>query len=122
VPRARQASFEPQLIARYRHRIPNFDAKVISLNACGLSGTRDRRPFARPYGNDVSPERISTSPKMAKWPLEPLCALVLFDALRVKVRNEGTGRYKAVYVVLGVRPDSPKETLGCGSNRPKAKF
>ena len=31
VPRDRQASFEPQLIAKYRRRFPDFDAKVISL-------------------------------------------------------------------------------------------
>jgi len=32
VPRDRQASFEPQLIAKYRRRFPDFDAKVISLS------------------------------------------------------------------------------------------
>jgi transposase len=32
--------------------------------------------------------------------------------LRVKVRDEGTVRNKAVYVALGVRPDGTKEVLG----------
>jgi putative transposase len=36
VPRDRQASFEPQLIAKYRRRFPDFDDKVISLYARGL--------------------------------------------------------------------------------------
>ena len=42
------------------------------------------------------------------------CALplVFFDALRVKIRDEGTVRNKAVYLDLGVRPDGTKEVLG----------
>jgi putative transposase len=38
--------------------------------------------------------------------------LVFLDALRVKVRDEGTVRNKAVYVALGVRSDGTKEVLG----------
>src|SRR5208282_2512851 len=39
-------------------------------------------------------------------------ALVFFDAIRGKVRDEGMVRNKAVYVALGVRPDGTKEILG----------
>jgi putative transposase len=38
-------------------------------------------------------------------PLEPLYAVVFFDALRVKIRDEATVRIKAVYLALGVLPD-----------------
>jgi len=38
--------------------------------------------------------------------------LVFFEALRVKVRDEGTVRNKAVYLALGVRADGRKEILG----------
>jgi putative transposase len=38
--------------------------------------------------------------------------LVFFDAIRVKARDEGTVRNKAVYLALGVRPDGTKEILG----------
>lgn len=38
--------------------------------------------------------------------------MVFFDALRVKVRDEGTVRNKAVYLALGVRADGRKEILG----------
>ena len=37
---------------------------------------------------------------------------MFFDAIRVKVRDEGMVRNKAVYVALGVRPDGTKEILG----------
>ena len=36
-------------------------------------------------------------------PLEPVYPLVFFDALRIKIRDEGMVRNKAVYVALGVR-------------------
>src|ERR1044072_5694026 len=36
VPRDRQASFDPQLIARYQRRFPGFDDKIISLYARGI--------------------------------------------------------------------------------------
>ena len=38
--------------------------------------------------------------------------MIFFDAIRIKVRDEGTVRNKAVYVALGVRPDGTKEILG----------
>ncbi len=37
---------------------------------------------------------------------------MFFDAIRIKVRDEGMVRNKAVYVALGVRPDGTKEILG----------
>ena len=38
--------------------------------------------------------------------------LVFFDALRVKIRDEGLVRNKAVHIALGVRADGTKEVLG----------
>jgi putative transposase len=38
--------------------------------------------------------------------------LVFFDALRVKIRDEGLVRNKTVYVALGVRVDGTKDILG----------
>lgn len=45
-------------------------------------------------------------------PLEPMYPLVFFDALRVKIWDEGSVKNKAVYLALGVRPDGIKEILG----------
>jgi transposase-like protein len=36
-------------------------------------------------------------------PLEALYPVIFFDAIRIKVRDEGTVRNKAVYLALGVR-------------------
>jgi len=53
--------------------------------------------------------------ELAAWqarPLEAVYPLIFFDALRVKIRDEGTVRNKAVHIALGVRADGTKEVLG----------
>jgi putative transposase len=120
VPRDRQASFDPQLIAKYQRRFPGFDEKIISMYARGMS-TREIVGHLRDlYGIDVSPDLISAVTdavleEIAAWqsrPLEPVYPLVFFDALRIKVRDEGLVRNKAVHIALGVRADGAKEILG----------
>jgi putative transposase len=44
--------------------------------------------------------------------LEPLYPVVFFDALRIKIRDEGTVKNKAVYLALGVLADGTKDILG----------
>ncbi|MBV9248470.1 MAG: IS256 family transposase [Acetobacteraceae bacterium] len=120
VPRDRKARFEPVLIAKYRRRFPDFDDQVISLYARGLSMREIQGHVRDLYGVDVSHELLSSVTdqvldEVAEWqnrPLEAMYAVVFFDALRVKVRDEGTVRNKAVYLALGVRPDGTKEALG----------
>jgi putative transposase len=85
-----------------------------------LSTREIARHLLELYGVEVSPDLISTVTdavldEIATWqarPLEPVCPLVFFDALRVKVRDEGLVRNKAVYIALGVRADGTKEILG----------
>ena len=120
VPRDRLSTFDPQLIAKYQRRFPGFDEKIISMYARGMT-TREIQGHLRDlYGIDVSPDLISAVTdavleEVTKWqnrPLEALYPLIFFDAIRIKVRDEGTVRNKAVYVALGVRPDGTKEILG----------
>jgi putative transposase len=120
VPRDRLATFDPQLIAKYQRRFPGFDDKIISMYARGMSTREIAGHLRELYGIEVSPDLVSAVTdavldEVAEWqnrPLEPLYPLVFLDALRVKVRDEGTVRNKAVYVALGVRPDGTKEVLG----------
>ena len=120
VPRDRLSTFDPQLIAKYRRRLPGFDDKIVSMYARGMTVREIQGHLAELYGIDVSPELISAVTdavldEIAEWqnrPLEALYPLVFFDALRVKIRDEGTVRNKAVYVALGVRVDGGKEILG----------
>jgi putative transposase len=120
VPRDRQSSFDPHLIAKYQRRFPGFDEKIISMYARGMSVREIVGHLRDLYGVDVSPDLISAVTdavldEVAAWqgrPLEPVYPLVFFDALRVKIRDEGLVRNKAVYVALGVRADGTKEILG----------
>jgi len=120
VPRDRQSSFDPQLIAKYQRRFPGFDDKIVSMYARGMS-TREITGHLRDlYGVDVSPDLISTVTdavldEVATWqqrPLDPVYPLVFFDAIRVKIRDEGIVRNKAIHIALGVRADGGKEVLG----------
>src|SRR3954463_10312509 len=120
VPRDRRSTFDPQLIAKYQRRFPGFDDKIVSMYARGMS-TREIAGHLRDlYGIDVSPDLISAVTdavleEIAAWqarPLEAAYPLVFLDALRVKVRDEGLVRNKAVHIALGVRADGTKEVLG----------
>jgi putative transposase len=120
IPRDRQSSFDPQLIAKYQRRFPGFDDKIVSMYARGMSTREIQGHLRELYGIDASPNLVSAVTdavleEVAEWqnrPLEALYALIFFDAIRIKVRDEGTVRNKAVYVALGVRPDGTKEVLG----------
>src|ERR1039457_6048343 len=120
IPRDRRGSFEPQLIAKYQRRFLGFDDKIISMYARGMSVREIQGHLRDLYGIEASPQLISTVTdavleEVGRWqsrPLDPLYALVFFDALRVKMRDEGTVRNKAVYLAIGVTPDGRKDVLG----------
>ena len=120
VPRDRSGSFDPQLIAKYQRRFPGFDDKIISMYARGMSTREITGHLRELYAIDVSPDLISTVTdaildEVAAWqqrPLDPAYPLVFFDAIRVKIRDEGMVRNKAIHIALGVRADGRKEVLG----------
>lgn len=120
IPRDRHGQFDPALIPKYARRFPGFDDKIIALYARGMS-TRDIRAHTQElYGIDVSANLVSavTESVMAEaqaWqnrPLEATYAIVYFDALRVKIRDEGLVRNKAVYLAIGITCHGTKEILG----------
>jgi putative transposase len=120
VPRDRAGSFDPKLIAKYQRRFPDFDDKIISMYARGLSVREIRGHLEEIYGIEVSPDLISAVTdavldEVAEWqnrPLDAVYPLIFFDAIRVKIRDEGFVRNKAVYIALGILPNGTKEILG----------
>ena len=120
IPRDRQATFEPQLVGKYQRRLPGFDDHVISMYARGMSVREIQGHLLELYGLQVSPDLISTVTdevlaEVEQWqqrPLEAMYPIVYFDALRLKIRDEGTVKNKAVYLALGIRADGRKEVLG----------
>jgi putative transposase len=118
VPRDRDSSFEPQIVAKGQTRIEGFDDRIISLYARGLSVREIQAHLHELYDVAVSPDLISrvtdaVLDEVREWqnrPLDPLYPVIFFDALRVKIRDDGLVRNKAVYVALN--SDGEKEVLG----------
>src|ERR1700687_723346 len=131
VPRDREGTFDPKLIARSQRRFPGFDEKIVSMYARGMTVREIQGHLLEIYGLDVSPDLISTVTDavletIGEWqnpPLDVSYPLVFFDALRVKIRDEGLVRNKAVYIALGVQADGTKDILGLWiENTEGAKF
>ena len=62
----------------------------------------------------------SVHEEIREWqsrPLEQVYAIVYFDALRVKIRDEGLVRNKAVRLAIGVTCAGRKEILGMWISR-----
>jgi len=120
IPRDRVGSFEPRLIAKHARRFPQFDEHVLSLYAHGIRKREIQEHLAELYQVEIAPECISAvtdevMEEVTAWqqrPLEPCYPVVLFDALRVKIRDEGTVRNKAVSLALGITPTGTKDVLG----------
>jgi putative transposase len=131
VPRDREGTFEPRLIAKHARRFTGFDEKVIALYARGLTVREIQAFLDEMYGVDVSPDLISrvtdaVVAEVTAWqarPLEPMYPVVFFDALRVKIRDEGVVRSKAVYLALAVLPNGTRDILGIWTEQTEgAKF
>ncbi len=120
VPRDRNASFEPEIVKKGQRRFDGFDDKIISMYARGMSVREIRGHLEELYGVGVSPDLISrvtdeVMEEVREWqsrPLDEVYPIIIFDALRVKIRDEGVVRNKAVYLALGFTIEGHKEILG----------
>ena len=120
VPRDRDSSFEPKIVKKGQRRFDGFDDKIISMYARGMSVREIRGHLEELYGIEVSPDLISrvtdeVMDEVREWqsrPLDEVYPIIIFDALRVKIRDEGTVRNKAVYLALGFTMEGHKEVLG----------
>ncbi|PZO09768.1 MAG: IS256 family transposase [Leptolyngbya foveolarum] len=121
VPRDRNGSFEPVLVAKHQRRIAGLDEKILSLYARGMS-TRDiSAQLEELYGGaKISAARISeviesVSEEVKAWqshPLDEVYPIVYLDALYVNIKVSGRVSKRAVYVVLGINPEGHKQLLG----------
>ncbi|MFN0140836.1 MAG: IS256 family transposase [Pyrinomonadaceae bacterium] len=131
IPRDRESEFEPVLIKKHQRRFDGFDDMILSLYARGVS-TRDiRSHIEEMYGIEVSPDLISTvtdnvQELVREWqtrPLDVVYPIVYLDALRVKIRYEGTVQNRCIYLAIGVNLEGKKEALGLWSAESEgAKF
>src|SRR6056297_3457273 len=59
IPRDRNGSFDPVLIAKYQRRFPGFDTKIISMYARGMTTREIQGHIEEIYGVEASPSLIS---------------------------------------------------------------
>jgi len=120
IPRDRNGSFEPLLIRKGQRRFEEFDERIIAMYGRGMTVREIQGFLLEQYKVEVSADFISTvtdsvMESVIEWqnrPLERMYPIVYFDALRVKIRDEGTVKNKAVYLALGISADGSKEALG----------
>ena len=131
IPRDREGTFEPQLIGKHERRFTGFDDKIVAMYARGMTVRKIQAFLNEMYSVEVSPDLISrvtdeVMSEVTAWqsrPLEAMYPVVFFDALRVKIREDGVVRSKAVYLALGVLADGSRDILGIWvENTEGAKF
>jgi putative transposase len=119
VPRDRDGSFEPRLVAKRQRRLSGVDDLVISLSAKGLTHGEISAHLAEVYGAEVSKQTISTITDrvlegMGEWqnrPLDPTYPVIFIDCINVKIRD-GQVANRPIYVALAVTVDGTRDILG----------
>lgn len=119
VPRDRNGTFDPQLVRHGERRIDGLAGQVISLYAQGLTTGEIRDHLQDIYDTSISKDTISritdtVLADMEAWqsrPLDSLYAVVLIDAIVIKVRDTKVAN-RPVYVAIGVNLDGDRDVLG----------
>ena len=119
VPRDREGSFEPQIVAKRQRRLPGVDELVISLAAKGLTTGEVSAHLAEVYGAEVSRDTVSritdrVVDELGEWqsrPLDQVYPVVFIDAIHVKIRD-GKVTNRPVYSVVGVTVNGERDILG----------
>lgn len=120
VPRDRQSEFEPQLVKKGQTRLEGFDEKVLSLYARGMTVRDIKDQLQDLYGVEVSSGLNSNVTdavieEVRQWqtrPLDNIYAIVYFDCVVLKVRENQSIINKSLYLALGVNLSGKKELLG----------
>jgi putative transposase len=131
VPRDRDGSFAPQIVAKRQRRLSGVEDMVISLSAKGLTTGEIQAHLAEVYDADISRQTISTITDkvvegMAEWqnrPLDPVYPVIFLDAIHVKIRD-GKVANRPIYIALAVTVDGTRDILGlwAGDGGEGAKF
>lgn len=119
-PRDRNGEFEPILVKKGQTRFDGFDDKILSLYARGMTVRDIQAQLQDLYGVEVSTGLISkvtdaVEEERKLWQnrtLDSVYPIVYFDALVVKVRQDGRVIHKAIHLALGVNLSGTKELLG----------
>ena len=119
VPRDRDGTFTPSVVAKRQRRLGGIDNLVISLTAKGLTTGEVCAHLAEVYGTEISKDTISTITdrvleSLGEWqnrPLDSVYPVMFIDCINVKIRD-GQVANRPVYVALAVTCDGGRDILG----------
>lgn len=119
MPRDRQGTFQPVTVPKHVRRLDGLTGNVISLYAKGMTTGDIQTHLFEMYGTEISRETISKITdsiveEMTGWqnrPLEPVYAVVLIDAIVIKIRGSQVAN-RPVYVAIGVTMAGERDVLG----------
>lgn len=120
VPRDRNGDFDPVVVKKYERTLGDIEPKIISMYSKGMT-TRDIQSHIEEiYGLSMSAGFISDVTNSIhqlaiEWqnrPLEDLYAIVYFDAIFYKVKEDGKVVNKAAYTCLAIDANGHKDLLG----------
>ena len=110
VPRDREGTFEPKIVGKHQRELPGFSDKILSMYARGMTTREIGEHLKEIYGTEVSPQFITSVTDavvetLEAWrnrELEAVYPIVFFDAIVVKVRDNGHVVKKAIYLALAI--------------------
>lgn len=120
VPRDRNATFQPKIVEKHQRQFTGFDDKILSMYARGMTNREISEHLKEIYGTEVSAQFITNVTdavieSLEAWrnrELEAVYPIVFFDAIVVKVRDNGHVQKKAIYLALAIDMEGQKELLG----------
>lgn len=120
-PRDRNATFDPQTVAKRKRVISeDIDKKILGLYGLGLSYADIQKHLKDIYDFEISDGTITAItdriiPEIKEWqnrPLESVYPVIWLDAIHFKVRQDGVVKSKAIYSILAVTVEGQKEVIG----------
>jgi len=120
VPRDREASFEPKLVGKHQREMPGFSDKILSMYARGMTNREITERLKEIYGTAVSPQFITTvtdgvAEQLEGWrnrELEAVYPVVFFDAIVVKIRENGHVANRSLHLALADQSGGQKGAVG----------
>jgi putative transposase len=125
IPRDRQSTFEPLVVAKHSRMSDNLEDAIIGLYSRGMT-TSDISDHVRDiYGVEVCKTTVSNITNklvedIKKWQNRPLLThycVMWMDGIRLNVRQNGKTINKTVFLVIGLTPDGNKQVLGMWINQ-----
>lgn len=120
-PRDRTGSFTPEIVSK-RQVVVGDDLceKILSMYGKGMSYNDIKKYLSEIYGLSFSPAQMTEItdqiiPELEEWqsrPLDEIYAIVWFDAIHYKVKENSRVTTKALYNVFAVNMEGQRELLG----------